>query len=81
MTDTPSPIIISDSPYIRVEATNPVSSQATVSVGGVAIPFSRVTLELEAGENIRITIEAPADQVDVVALQSDTTVKVVEESA
>lgn len=64
------PVYVPDS--VKVVSKNKVSNTASISVGGVIIPFTHATVEFTVGEFVKLTIETRADLVDVEVLQSQT---------
>lgn len=68
---------MSGRPTIRVINESPVSNTAKVMINDQIIPVYSATIRMKVGNMTEVTLEVPADQVDVVALEEHTDVTIV----
>lgn len=60
---------------IRVKCDSPVARRAEITIGEEIIPFNKATIVLDADDFVRITLEVPAEAIDIEALAEHTTVE------
>jgi hypothetical protein len=63
---------------VRIRNEKPVGEFATVTINGQIVPVYSATIELRAGEFNHVILDAIAKDIDIVALEQHTVLRVVD---